>query len=152
MSHGGKSYFLAYTGIDNSDLRVQSLRCYTYLFTYLVIGCMSELSVNGDRLPMSAGSTDKFDVTVTGSDSVSRGCDGCPVVSVCGVGLTCSSLSGGKSTQVSCLNTPSLRFPIAATGSKAMNFDLNFVFLHVHAKSLIYFFTIKTIFFIRNHE
>lgn len=63
----------------------------------IAVGCVSELTVNGDELPMSDGTTDKFDVVVDGSDSVSSGCDGCPAgISICGAGLICSATGGGK--------------------------------------------------------
>lgn len=57
---------------------------------------MRELLINGDNLPMSDGHTDKFEVTVAGSDAVSRGCDGCPeAVNVCSAGLVCAVPDSG---------------------------------------------------------
>lgn len=63
--------------------------------THLLLGCIQELKLNDERLPMSDAQTDKFDIVVSGSDSIKPGCDGCPAsVSVCGDGFTCDASSG----------------------------------------------------------
>jgi len=54
-----------------------------------VAGCVRDLLLNGEQLPMSDAQTDKFVVTVTEPQTVVRGCDSC-AVDFCSVDATCS--------------------------------------------------------------
>lgn len=66
---------------------------------FMSAGCMRDVMLNSDRLPMSDAQTDKFEITVTGGDEITSGCSGCPAnVNVCGAGQTCDTSSGKFNT------------------------------------------------------